>query len=85
MAVFLISWLPYIIAAMIHAYMNFITPPYVYEIVVWYVYYNSAMNPLIYAFSYPWFQEAMKLIVSGKVLRSDSSTTNLFSDEEDID
>jgi trace amine associated receptor len=43
------------------------------------------MNPLIYAFSYPWFQEAMKLIVSGKVLRSDSSTTNLFSDEEDID
>uniref|UniRef100_A0A2K5PU31 Trace amine associated receptor 9 n=1 Tax=Cebus imitator TaxID=2715852 RepID=A0A2K5PU31_CEBIM len=60
----------------IDAYMNFITPPYIYEILVWCVYYNSAMNPLIYAFFYPWFW---------KVLRSDSSTTNLFSEEAETD
>ncbi|XP_069867140.1 trace amine-associated receptor 9 [Dipodomys merriami] len=84
-AAFLVSWLPYIIDAVIDAYMNFITLPYVYEILVWCVYYNSAMNPLIYAFFYPWFRKAIKLIVSGKVLWSDSSTTNLFSDEANID
>ncbi|KAM9666628.1 LOW QUALITY PROTEIN: trace amine-associated receptor 9-like [Trichechus inunguis] len=81
MAAFLVSWLPYIIDAVIDAYMNFITPPYVYEI----VYYNSAMNPLIYVFFYPWFRKAIKLIVSGKVLRSDSSTINLYTEEADID
>uniref|UniRef100_A0A2K5EMC0 Trace amine associated receptor 9 n=1 Tax=Aotus nancymaae TaxID=37293 RepID=A0A2K5EMC0_AOTNA len=78
MAAFLVSWLPYIIDAVIDAYMNFITPPYVYEILVCCVYYNSSMNPLIYAFFYPSFRKAIKLIISGKVLRSDSSTTNLF-------
>ncbi|XP_037699938.1 trace amine-associated receptor 9 [Choloepus didactylus] len=82
---FLVSWLPYIIDAVIDAYMNFITPPYVYEILVWCVYCNSAVNPLIYAFFYPWFRKAVKLIVSGKVLRSGSSTINLFSEEADID
>ncbi|KAM9234565.1 LOW QUALITY PROTEIN: trace amine-associated receptor 9 [Dugong dugon] len=82
MAAFLVSWLPYIIDAVIDAYMNFITPPYVYEILVWCVYYNSPMNPLIYAF-YPWFRKAIKLTVSGKVLRSDSSTINF--EEADID
>uniref|UniRef100_A0A8D2F2S5 Trace amine associated receptor 9 (gene/pseudogene) n=1 Tax=Theropithecus gelada TaxID=9565 RepID=A0A8D2F2S5_THEGE len=85
MAAFLVSWLPYVIDAVIDAYMNFITPPYVYEILVWCVYYNSAMNFLIHAFFYPWFQKAIKLIVSGKVLRSDLSTTNLFSEGVETD
>lgn len=85
MAAFLVSWLPYVIDAVIDAYMNFITPPYVYEILVWCVYYNSAKNLLIYPFFYPWFWKAIKLIVSGKVLRSDSSTTNLFSEEVETD
>ncbi|XP_076999724.1 trace amine-associated receptor 9-like [Tamandua tetradactyla] len=85
MAAFLLSWLPYIIDAMIDAYMNFITPPYVYEILVWCVYYNSAMNPLIYAFFYPWFRKAIKLILSGKIFRRDSSTIDLFSEEADAD
>uniref|UniRef100_A0A2I3S8Q7 G-protein coupled receptors family 1 profile domain-containing protein n=1 Tax=Pan troglodytes TaxID=9598 RepID=A0A2I3S8Q7_PANTR len=80
MAAFLVSWLPYIVDAVIDAYMNFITPPYVYEILVWCVYYNSAMNPLIYAFFYPWFRKAIKLIC-----KRDSSTTNLFSEEVEKD
>ncbi|KAM9059823.1 LOW QUALITY PROTEIN: trace amine-associated receptor 9 [Megaptera novaeangliae] len=83
MAAFLVSWLPYIIDAIIDTYMNFITPPYAYEILVWCVYCNSAMNPLI-AFFYPWFQKAIKLIASVKVLGSDSSIINLFSEEADV-
>ena len=72
-AAFLLSWLPYFIDSFIDAFLG-----YVYEILVWIAYYNSAMNPLIYAFFYPWFRKAIKLIVSGKVLRENSSTTNLF-------
>ncbi|XP_005389363.1 PREDICTED: trace amine-associated receptor 7a-like [Chinchilla lanigera] len=76
---FLISWLPYFIDSIIDAFLGFITPTYVYEILVWIVYYNSAMNPLIYAFFYPWFRKAVKLIVTGQVFRENSSTTKLFS------
>ncbi|XP_004630374.1 trace amine-associated receptor 7a-like [Octodon degus] len=75
---FLISWLPYFIDSVIDAFLGFITPTYVYEILVWIAYYNSALNPLIYAFFYPWFRKAIKLIVTAKVLRQNSSTTNLF-------
>ncbi|XP_013000292.1 LOW QUALITY PROTEIN: trace amine-associated receptor 7c-like [Cavia porcellus] len=77
---FLISWLPYFIDSLIDAFLGFITPTYVYEILVWIVYYNSAMNPLIYAFFYPWFRKAIKLIVTGKVFRENSSVIKLFSE-----
>ncbi|KAI4567419.1 hypothetical protein MJG53_008998 [Ovis ammon polii x Ovis aries] len=40
---------------------------------------GSTMNPLIYAFFYPWFRKAIKLIITGKVLRENSSTVNLYS------
>uniref|UniRef100_A0A8C6RB36 Trace amine-associated receptor 7a-like n=1 Tax=Nannospalax galili TaxID=1026970 RepID=A0A8C6RB36_NANGA len=77
-AAFLLSWLPYFIDSIIDAFLGFITPTYVCEILGWIAYYNSAMNPLIYAFFYPWFRKAIKLIVTVKVLRENSSTTNLF-------
>nr|XP_014684368.2 LOW QUALITY PROTEIN: trace amine-associated receptor 7c-like [Equus asinus] len=77
---FLISWLPYFIDSVTDAFLGFITPTYMYEILVWVAYYNSAMNPLIYAFFYPWFRKAIKLIVTGKVLRENSSTINVFSE-----
>ncbi|CAN0497956.1 unnamed protein product [Rangifer tarandus platyrhynchus] len=76
---FLISWLPYFLDVITDAFLGFITPTCVYEILVWVAYYNSAMNPLIDAFFYPWFRKAIKLIVTGKVLRENSSTVNLFS------
>lgn len=78
MIAFLISWLPYFIDSIIDAFLGFITPTYIFEILAWITYYNSAMNPLIYALFYPWFRKAMKLIVTGQVLRENSSTINLF-------
>nr|XP_020842830.1 trace amine-associated receptor 6-like [Phascolarctos cinereus] len=78
---FLISWLPYSIDALIDAFIGFVTPAYIYEILCWFAYYNSAMNPLIYAFFYPWFRKAIKLIVTGEILQDSSSTTNLFSEQ----
>ncbi|KAB1275125.1 Trace amine-associated receptor 7a [Camelus dromedarius] len=76
---FLISWLPYFVDSIIDAFLGFITPTYIYEILVWIAYFNSAMNPLIYAFFYPWFRKAIKLIVTGKALRENSSTIHLLS------
>ncbi|KAM7340729.1 hypothetical protein ACRRTK_001344 [Alexandromys fortis] len=58
--------------------LGFITPTYVYEILVWIAYYNLAMCPLIYAFFYPWFRKAIKLIVTGRILTENSLATNLF-------
>ncbi|XP_004630375.1 trace amine-associated receptor 7a-like [Octodon degus] len=75
---FLISWLPYYIDSIIDAFLGFITPTYVYEILVWIAYYNSALNPLIYAFFYPWFRKAIKLIVTGQVFIQNSSAMKLF-------
>uniref|UniRef100_A0A673U5K2 G-protein coupled receptors family 1 profile domain-containing protein n=1 Tax=Suricata suricatta TaxID=37032 RepID=A0A673U5K2_SURSU len=76
---FLISWLPYMIDALIDVLGEFMTPSYVYEILCWFAYYNSAVNPLIYALFYPWFRRAIKLILSGQALKDSSSTIRLFS------
>ena len=37
---FLVSWLPYFLDSIIDAFLGFITPTYVYEILVWIAYYN---------------------------------------------
>ena len=77
---FMISWLPYTVDILIDAFMGFITPAYICEICCWGAYYNSAMNPLIYALFYPWFRKAMKVILSGGLLKDSSSTISLFSE-----
>lgn len=41
-------------------------------------YFNSCLNPVIYAFSYPWFRRSIKIIVTFQVLKSGSSDTNLL-------
>ena len=66
---FMISWLPYTVDILIDAFMDFINPPYIYEICCWGSYYNSAMNTLIYTLFYPWFRKALKAILSGELLR----------------
>ena len=41
-------------------------------------YFNSCLNPVVYAFCYPWFRKAIKLIVKLKILQPDSSEMNIL-------
>nr|XP_046260954.1 trace amine-associated receptor 13c-like [Scatophagus argus] len=45
---------------------------------VWLFYFNSCLNPLIYAFCYPWFRKSIKLIVTLKILHPDSCEANIL-------
>ncbi|XP_039674155.1 trace amine-associated receptor 13c-like [Perca fluviatilis] len=41
-------------------------------------FFNSCLNPVIYAFLYPWFRKAVKLIVTLQILQPGSSETNML-------
>ncbi|XP_035532224.1 trace amine-associated receptor 13c-like [Morone saxatilis] len=46
--------------------------------VVWLLYFNSCLNPIIYAFFYPWFRKSIKLMVTLKILQTDSCDANML-------
>ncbi|XP_037542138.1 trace amine-associated receptor 8a-like [Nematolebias whitei] len=41
-------------------------------------YFNSCLNPVIYAFFYPWFRKSIKLIITLQILKSGSFDTNFL-------
>ncbi|XP_033471296.2 trace amine-associated receptor 13c-like [Epinephelus lanceolatus] len=46
--------------------------------VIWLYYFNSCLNPVIYAFFYPWFRKSVKLIATLKILQPGSCETNIL-------
>ncbi|XP_029981083.1 trace amine-associated receptor 13c-like [Sphaeramia orbicularis] len=44
----------------------------------WLVYFNFCLNPVIYAFCYPWFRKSVKLIVTLQILKPDSREANIL-------
>ncbi|XP_070770400.1 trace amine-associated receptor 13c-like [Enoplosus armatus] len=45
---------------------------------VWLLYCNSCLNPVVYAFFYPWFRKSIKLIVTLQILQPDSCDANIL-------
>nr|XP_006626540.1 PREDICTED: trace amine-associated receptor 4-like [Lepisosteus oculatus] len=79
--VFLLCWLPFFITIIIDPFIDFSTPVIVFDTLMWLGYFNSACNPMIYGFFYPWFQKAFKIVVTGKVFCVGSSSINIFTDK----
>ncbi|XP_073330241.1 trace amine-associated receptor 13c-like [Pagrus major] len=47
-------------------------------IIVWLLYFNSCVNPVIYALFYPWFRKSIKLTVTLKILQHDSCDAKIL-------
>ncbi|KAF7640740.1 hypothetical protein LDENG_00018190, partial [Lucifuga dentata] len=41
-------------------------------------YFNSCLNPVIYAFCYPWFRKCIKVIVTLQILQPGSCQTKIL-------
>ncbi|XP_043922092.1 trace amine-associated receptor 4-like [Protopterus annectens] len=76
--VFLFCWLPYSFALLLDSLLSVSVSSFIYEMFSWLAYSNSACNPIIYGFFYPWFRTAFRTILSGKIFTRESSCINLF-------
>ncbi|XP_049640969.1 trace amine-associated receptor 5 [Suncus etruscus] len=78
--IYLLCWLPFTIDTLVDSLLNFITPPLVFDIFIWFAYFNSACNPIIYVFSYRWFRKALKLILSREIFSPRTPTIDLYQE-----
>ncbi|XP_075872235.1 trace amine-associated receptor 13c-like [Nelusetta ayraudi] len=65
--VFLMSFCPYYYPSL--AGQDISISASSWDILTWMLYFNSCLNPIIYAFFYPWFRRAIKLIVTWRINR----------------
>ncbi|XP_074514601.1 trace amine-associated receptor 13c-like [Sebastes fasciatus] len=71
--VFLLCLCPYFCVALTDTLLNASSAAFV----ICLFYFNSCLNPVIYAFFYPWFRKSIKLIVTLKILQPGSCDTNI--------
>ena len=74
---FIFCWMPFFLNSIADAYTGFSTPAAVFEVFVWLGYFNSTLNPVIYALNYPWFRKTSRLIFTLKIFTSDSASMNV--------
>ncbi|XP_029902500.1 trace amine-associated receptor 1-like [Myripristis murdjan] len=80
MGTFLSFWTPFFICNVVDPFIEYSTPPLLFETLGWIGYLNSTVNPLVYAFFYSWFRKAFRAIVSGSIFTSDISEIKLFTE-----
>ncbi|KAM7379995.1 hypothetical protein PAMP_003325 [Pampus punctatissimus] len=73
--VFIICLFPYHIASLTGS--NAVSTSFEF-FVLYLLYFNSCLNPLIYALFYPWFRKAIKLILTLKTLQPGSCEVNIL-------
>ncbi|XP_015214349.2 trace amine-associated receptor 13c-like [Lepisosteus oculatus] len=79
--VFLFCWIPYYVFIVIDGFATFTVPLIVSNSLTWLVYCNSCINPIIYAFFYPWFQKSTRLILTFQICSSGSSLNSLITEK----
>ncbi|XP_026074874.1 trace amine-associated receptor 9-like [Carassius auratus] len=75
-AVHLLCWIPYYILTLTE---NTAIPPNILYCLVWLLYVNSCLNPLIYALFYPWFRKSIKYILTFRIFQPASSRVDIFT------
>ncbi|XP_067274818.1 trace amine-associated receptor 1b [Pseudorasbora parva] len=75
---FLICWTPFFLCNILNPFIGYTTPPMLMDVLVWFGYVNSTLNPFIYAFMYTWFRKAARIIVTGKIFQNNSSRKQLY-------
>uniref|UniRef100_A0A8C4SVR1 G-protein coupled receptors family 1 profile domain-containing protein n=1 Tax=Erpetoichthys calabaricus TaxID=27687 RepID=A0A8C4SVR1_ERPCA len=81
-SVFLLCWVPYYFCIIINSYTMTVVPMEIFSIFTCIVYFNSGMNPIIYALFYPWFQKSLKLIITFKICSPASSLISMFAEKK---
>ncbi|XP_066506305.1 trace amine-associated receptor 13c-like [Hoplias malabaricus] len=76
--VYLTCWIPFYLSSLMDE--NVASMYLVWNIIMWLMYMNSSVNPLIYAIFYSWFRESVKCILNCRIFESSSSRFNLFQE-----
>uniref|UniRef100_A0A8C1W4L9 Trace amine-associated receptor 13c-like n=1 Tax=Cyprinus carpio TaxID=7962 RepID=A0A8C1W4L9_CYPCA len=70
--VYLLCWIPY----------NISVSSTTINVLTWFVFSNSGLNPMVYALFYPWFKKTVKLILTLKIFQAASSLVNIFTEHQ---
>ncbi|XP_065121158.1 trace amine-associated receptor 13c-like [Paramisgurnus dabryanus] len=76
-AVHLLCYIPFYIFSFTG---NTVIPVATANFLTWTMYVNSSVNPLIYAFFYPWFRKALKHIITLKIFHKASALVHIATD-----
>ena len=74
--VYLLCWIPYYICSISAVSSTTI------NVLLWVLYINSGLNPMVYALFYPWFKKTVKLILTLKIFQPVSSLVDIFTEHQ---